>query len=280
MNTKRSLGLGAGLGLVLFLNACSYTTQSTSGEAYLQRYAQQAKAAGVAAAMDPEIRVSADVEPLLTFPARVGVARIENGRLSAMPQAEGEAWAALAERLGPKWGSFVPVSPLIAALAGTSQTSPSDARSRCDHRGDCFEAVEATVRKIRLGAARQHVDAVLIYEVVGKSTSRSNPLAIANIALLPMFFMPSENVEADGHAQAVLLDVRNGYTYGFASAVTEDAAFTLSSLMGSSDARESVTDEAQTAAALELVGEVETMARELRLDLAEKRLKQLQPAVQ
>lgn len=280
MKTKLSLGPGTGLGLVLLLNACGYTTQSTSGEAYLQRYARQAEAAGVTMAMDSEIRDSADVEPLLAFPARVGVARIERGQLSAMPQAEGEAWAALAEKLGPDWGSFVPVSPLIAALAETTRAGSSDARSRCGYRGDCLDAVERTVRKIRLGAARQHVDAVLIYEVVGKSASRSNPLAIANIALLPMFFMPSENVEADGHAQAVLLDVRNGYTYGFASAVTEDAAFTLSTLIDSSDARKSVTDEAQTAAALELVGEVETMARDLRLKLAENRLKQLQPAVQ
>jgi hypothetical protein len=102
-------------------------------------------------------------------------------------------------------------------------------------------------------SARQHTDVVLIYEVLGKSRPRSNPLAIANLALIPMWVLPSRNVEADGHAQAVLLDVRNGDTYGFASAVAEDAAFTLSTLINSSDAN---------------------MALKLRLELAEKRAAQ------
>jgi hypothetical protein len=89
-----------------------------------------------------------------------------------------------------------------------------------------------------------------------------------------MFFVPSQNVAADGRAQAVLLDVRNGYTYGFASAVVEDAAFTLATLVGASDASLEVADEAKTAAAIALSKEVGEMARKLRLELAEKRAAQ------
>ena len=72
-----------------------------------------------------------------------------------------------------------------------------------------------TVWTIRLGAARQHLDVVLIYESFGKSQDRSNPLAITKLALIG-YFLPTENIEAEGLAQAVLVDVRNGYHYGSA----------------------------------------------------------------
>ena len=265
--------LGASLGMVLLLFGCVSHTQTTSGSEYLRRYAEQAQAAGVGA-MDAEIRAAADVEPILTFPARVGIARIDGGRLSPVPRAEGEAWLAMAEKLGSGWGEFVPISPLIAALAAKPQSGKSDAGWQCRYSGDCIDVINRTVRDIRVAAARQHADVVLIYEVIGKSRSKSNPLAIANLALIPMWVLPSRNVEADGHAQAVLLDVRNGYTYGFASAVVEDAAFTLSTLINSSEATYEVADKAKTAAAIELTREVGEMAQKLRLELAEKRAAQ------
>ena len=252
--------LGASLGMVLLLFGCVSHTQTTSGSEYLRRYAEQAQAAGVGA-MDAEIRAAADVEPILTFPARVGIARIDGGRLSPVPRAEGEAWLAMAEKLGSGWGEFVPISPLIAALAAKPQSGKSDAGWQCRYSGDCIDVINRTVRDIRVAAARQHADVVLIYEVIGKSRSKSNPLAIANLALIPMWVLPSRNVEADGHAQAVLLDVRNGYTYGFASAVVEDAAFTLSTLINSSEATYEVADKAKTAAAIELTREVGEMAQ-------------------
>jgi hypothetical protein len=270
MTFSKSVRLGASLGLVVLLIGCESYTQTTSGSAYLERYAEQAAAAGTGA-MDAEIREAADVEPILTFPARVGIARIDDGRLSPIPQAEGKAWLAMADKLGAGWGEFLPVSPLIAALAAKPRSGGSDGAWQCRVRGDCLDMINRTVQDIRTAAARQHTDVVLIYEVVGKSRSNSNPLAIADLALIPMWVLPSRNVAADGYAQAVLLDVRNGYTYGFASAVAEDAAFTLSTLIDSSEASYEVADKAKTAAAIELTKEVADMARNLRLELAEKR---------
>ena len=52
------------------------------------------------------------------------------------------------------------------------------------------------MRRIRLGAARQHVDAVLIYEVFANSERSSNPLAVTKIALVGFFLAPSENIVA------------------------------------------------------------------------------------
>jgi hypothetical protein len=112
---------------------------------------------------------------------------------------------------------------------------------------------------------------VLIYETLSKSERTTNPLAITWLTLIGFYIAPSESIEADGFAQAVLLDVRNGYTYGHASTTVEDAAATLSTMINSSEATEEVVDKAKLAAALALTKEVGNMARDLRLELAEKR---------
>lgn len=275
-NTMTSLCLS--LCAALLVTACTSYTQTTSGAAYLDRYAEQAAVTG-GGAMDADIRAAADVEPTLAFPARVGIARIDNGRMSPVPRAEAEAWLAMAERLGPDWGQFVPISPLIVALAALQRSEPNagygwDWRGREMQCRDWQYCMAQTVNEIRVGAARQHVDAVLIYETSSEGESTSNPLAITKLALVGFFIAPSENAEAEGFAQALLVDVRNGYTYGFASAVVEDAAFTLSTSVNSDEALASVMDEAKTAAAIELTAEVEQMARDLRLELAEKRAEQ------
>jgi hypothetical protein len=195
----------------LLVIGCGSYTQTTSGSEYLKRYGEQAQATG-AGTLDPAIRATADVEPTLSFPARVGIARVDGGRLSAIPQVEGEAWLAMAQKLDAGWGEFVPIKPLIFALATPPQSGYGRAAPGCRHAGDGFGVIQQTVRDIRVAAARQHSDLVLIYEVVAQSQAKSNPLTITNLALLPMVSMPSQNLEADGRAPAALLDVRNGYT--------------------------------------------------------------------
>lgn len=262
------------VGVSLALAACSSYIQTTSGEAYLSRYESQA-GAGTEGAMDPAIREAANVEPTLTFPARIGLARIEDGFFTPMPQVEADAWLAMAEDLGADWGEFVPISPLIVALADSGRVEPPDCPWR---RVSCrTAAIDWTVRRIRLGAARQHVDAVLLYEVFAKSKRSSNPLAVTKIALVGFFLAPSENIEADGHAQGVLVDVRNGYTYAIVSAVAEDAAFTLSTSVNSDTATLSAEAKAKAAAAVELAKETAPMLRDLRIELAEKRASKTAP---
>lgn len=257
------LGMAGAVVASIVLSACHSTVQTTSGSNYLSRYQADADAIG-GGRMDSDIRRAANVEPVLTFPARIGVARIDIGGLSPIPEVEAEAWFELAEKLGPSWGEFVPVSPLVVALA-TSDVTSGSGLGRCDiSRAGC--AVDV-VKAIRLGAARQHLDVVLIYEVRSRGEISNNPLAFANYTIIGLYVFPTRNVEAEGTAQALLVDVRNGYTYGSASAVTEDPAFTLSTWANDREAQADVENEAKTAAVLELIPEVETMAVELRQDL-------------
>ena len=72
---------------------------------------------------------------------------------------------------------------------------------------------------IRLAGARQHLDAVLIYEVDATADSKNNPLSLADWTIIGAFVLPSQDVKAQGVAQAILLDVRNGYHYGSVQAV-------------------------------------------------------------
>lgn len=263
MHARHLAGLALVAGLAALLAGCGYQVQTTSGSQYLSAYDDGAAAA---AASDAEIAAAADVEPQLRFPARLGLARIGHQGLMAVPPAEAEAWRALAGRLGSGYGEFVPVSPLIAALADTPAVDAHDAGQVRAYR----QSLSQVVREVRLGAARQHLDAVLIYEAFGRSEETSNPLAVTKLALIG-FFLPTEDVAAEGFAQAVLVDVRNGYTYGTASATSQEPAWRLASAGNTGPARRAAEGEAQARAVENLAGEVETMVRALRLALAEGR---------
>lgn len=268
MITKRIVPLAMAAGLAGLVAGCGHQIQTTSGSDYLAAYKAADGRAGPAAATDAEIIAAADVEPQLRFPARLGLARLDEGGLSPVPAAEAQAWRDLAQRLGSGYGEFVPVSPLIAALATPAPLQPD---SRNDSWRRYRKSLAQVVREVRLGAARQHLDAVLIYEPFGTSSEASNPLAITKLALIG-FFLPTEGVEAEGFAQAVLVDVRNGYTYGTASAVSEKPSYRLTTVSDSGDAHRTARGEAQARAVAALTGEVETMLRDLRLALAERRL--------
>lgn len=263
MHTKRFARLVLTGGLAGLLAACGHQVQTTSGSQYLAAYDN---AAGETAVTDAEIVAAAAVEPQLRFPARLGLARIGPHGLAPVPAPEAESWRALAQRLGSGYGTFVPVSPLIAALADTPAATPHDGDPFRSHRRSLAEVV----RQVRLGAARQHLDAVLIYETFGRSEESSNPLALTKLALIG-FFLPTEYVEAEGFAQAVLVDVRNGYTYGTASAVSKEPTRRSTTVGDSGDAHVSARGEAEARAVASLAVEVENMVRELRLALAEGR---------
>lgn len=269
MHARRLFSAAVTTALLGLLAACGSYVQTTSGSQYLAGYSAsppegeiRLPSAAEGGRVDADIAEVAAVEPQLRFPARLGLARIENGRLTQVPPGEVEAWRGLAQRLGSGYGEFVPVSPLIAALA------TPDGVGGC-HRayGACLAQV---VKQVRSGAARQHLDAVLIYEPFGKSSEEGNILSVTKIALIG-FFLPTEDVEAEGYAQAILVDVRNGYTYGSASAVAAEPARRLSTSGNSYKVQEDARAEAQAWAVEALTGEVETMVRDLRLALAEQR---------
>jgi len=73
----------------LTLAACSHTTQYTSGKDYLNRYDKSAATLSASnGTIESDIRNIAAIEPDLQFPARIGLARIERGRLISIPQDE------------------------------------------------------------------------------------------------------------------------------------------------------------------------------------------------
>ena len=243
------LALGAAL---LFSAGCSYAVQTTSGQDYLADYAD-IRMTGVSKA-DDLVRELAAVEPMLQFPARIGIARVDRGELSPVPAAEAVAWAAAAERLGPTFGAFVPVNALVAEMV--SPTPPPSRRA---------ERLRHVVDKIRLGAARQHLDAVLIYETHYTAAAANNALSIADWTILGAFMLPGQSIDATAFGTALLVDVRNGYPYGTADVVVDRT--TLSTTFAQDSASAELGQTARRAAALLLIEDVEQMMRDLKLEL-------------
>jgi len=186
------------------LSACSAHMQTTSGVEYMARYddyqASFAQPDGVYGDVDADVMRIAQIEPQLQFPARIGLARIQWGNLQTIPADEAAIWQELAEEIGPEMGQFVPVSPLIAEMVAM----PSDpGRS----------STANLIADIRRGAARQHLDYVMIYEVGTSKRERANDIAVADLTIIGMFVLPTRGVEVEASASAILLDVRNGYPY-------------------------------------------------------------------
>ncbi|MEO1776350.1 MAG: hypothetical protein AAFS07_15495 [Pseudomonadota bacterium] len=267
--------------LALGLAGCGHTVQGTSGAEYLASYtprpiARTASPDPVAAALlaalaptaetaapaviDP-IVMAAAVEPRLQFPARLGLARVLNGRLTVVPGEEAGAWRTMADRYG-HLGTFVPVEPLIV------ETTVQSIRTRCA-QAHAFCA-QGLIEQIRLGAARQHLDAVLIYEVGARTDIDATPLAIADLTLIGGAILPTRSIEAEGKAAAILIDVRNGYPYGTATA-TADLS-TLATSWGNDARRQRLQEEAVAKVVTALIPEVEAMMTGVVQRAAERRV--------
>jgi len=245
--------------LSLLLCGCSTLTQTTSGQDWLRQY--QAMPATGSDDIDAKVRQAGAVEPTLRFPARIGIARIGNDRwqatLQPIPEQEAAAWMAAKERLGTGFGEFVPISPLVAAMVEPGVSiSPNQRVNSARHLIDT----------IRIAAARQHLDAVLIYEVAATADQKSNPLKFADFTLIGAFVLPSQNVKAAGVAQAMLIDVRNGYPYGQITSSVDDR--TASALFYAGEAKTALNQKVADAAVVKLAGESEGMIRRLKLELA------------
>jgi len=184
--------------------------------------------------------------------------------LSIVPQEEMEKWASLAERYDGRLGEFVQVSPFIAELMKGGDIAPSFS-DRQAVRNRANNSLAEIVGTIRVTAARQHLDAVLIYEVYGKSDVDTNLLQIADLSIIGAFLLPSRKVTAVGHAQALLVDVRNGYPYGTASTTVDDHTYTTSASL--SRTRTNTDTATKTAAALQLIDEIEPMMDRLEVEI-------------
>jgi hypothetical protein len=242
--------------LVFIVAGCGTTVQTTSGRDYLAAYPTSA----VYGTLDERVREVANVEPLLRFPGRLGLARIGlvNGRigLTPVPSEEAKAWTDLADDLGPEYGNLVPISPLVAAMFAPVHSA-----------ADRLDAVRETLETVRLAAARQHLDAVLVYEVDATADSKNNPLSIADWTVIGAFVLPSQDVKAEGIAQGSLIDVRNGYHYGTIQASADDQG--TSARFANQEAQRDLSKRVQTAAVQNLAHETRTLLRQLKVKLAD-----------
>ncbi len=255
MKHKTSVLLAGIAAFLLFAGCQSHTTQTTSGQDYLSRY--PTPMGGGSSSIDEEVKDVANIEPTLRFPARIGLAKLFNGRIVNLSVEEVEAWDNLRTDLGSDFGEFLPVSALIAESVYKAPANPA-----------ASFAPQEIFRKIRLGAARQHLDVVLIYEVFSKTKSTTLASSVADWTIIGAYFIPSKSIQTTGYANCLLMDIRTGYPYGTASATLNDKE--LSATFTSYDKQGNLADLNQIATALKLVPEAKQMMLELMEALKSK----------
>lgn len=241
-------------GTALLLVACGHNIQTTSGAEYLKGYSSS-PAYSALDKTNTDIYNIAAIEPNLKFPARIGIARIgpkqnryAGKQLTSLPGDEAQIWSDLVEREGGRYGEFVPVSPFVTAMVSASDQNGNE--------------VANLISNIRKGAARQHLDYVLVYEVTHKDARRKNGLGFTDATVLGLFLIPSRKVEVDTIATAILLDVRNGYPYMTASSFAEHKSTTT--LSGSDSKSAKLADKGRLDSIRNLSIDVENGFRDLK----------------
>ncbi len=152
------------LTLALALANCEAAVQTTSGADYNRSVPLSEK----------RLRDVAAVEPILKFPANFCIVKTHQTKMVYSEPVEMKIWKNMATRHAD-WGSFREINPAVVNLVNAE----SGGRWRRNQ--------DAGANEIRMGAARQHCDAVLTYE------TRKGEGGVA--------------------ATALLFDVRNGYSY-------------------------------------------------------------------
>jgi hypothetical protein len=250
----------------LLISACDRQIQTTSGADYLARH-QETATGQDKGSFEQQLRQAAAVEPTLAFPARIGIARIDsdgNGyaRLTDIPQGEAEAWGKLQEKLGTGFGEFVPVSTMVANMVAGSVNSE---RGNDNRVGDA-------VNQIRLAAARQHLDAVFVYETYSKQSESENILSLGKVTILGGFILPSKQTEAQGFADGLLIDVLQGYPYATLQTVVSKESKISSAWGWGSESYNDTTfaDHVKAQAAKQLAEKAYDALTQLRTELEKK----------
>ncbi|MEZ5935062.1 MAG: hypothetical protein R3F54_24655 [Alphaproteobacteria bacterium] len=263
----RSLGSSLALAAALVLAGCGgHSIQTTSGKDYLQKHdvgsilqAAPNSAEAEGATFDQALRHVASIEPTLTFPARIGIAKIgcighgQCGAIAPLHPEEARAWSEMAANLGASFGTVVPLSPLVMEQAVSEAARAG------------FTRQATSLEWVRLAAARQHLDLVIAYEARGRSDKKANVLALGDLTLIGAFILPSRKIESEGYAAGIILDPISGYPYGQMEAAAEDG--THSTWFNSGTAKKDLADAAAIDASVALAAETEEALREIRLAL-------------
>jgi len=183
-------------------------TQDTSGQSYLSSFQadpykpKKLKGIDEDLTINQEVIRAASIEPILKFPARIGLAKFENGKLVDISPRDWSDWNVLTEK-HQKLGDFVALNVL-----GTGGVNNGYVR---------FRGGRYNIEALRVAAAKQHLDALLIYEVDASSRDYRNALSVVDLTLVGGAVLPTRTINVESHARALLIDVRNGYPYGVAS---------------------------------------------------------------
>ena len=229
----------------------THSVQMTSGKKYLSNYTHYDATETNASDLNEEVKAIASIEPSIQFPSRIGLVKLFNGRITNLSVQEVEAWEESRTTMGNELGNFIPVNPMIAEMVYTPRKTNGKSK---DSPSDIF-------RKIRLGAARQHLDHVLIYEVFSETKTTKLASSVANWTIIGGYFVPSREIETTGFANALLLDVRNGYPYGSASASLNAKEFSASQTYR--DKSRNLADKNQISTVIKLIPEVQQMMKKL-----------------
>ena len=225
------------------------------GKEYLSNYTDYDASDINASDLNEEVKIIANIEPSIEFPSRIGLVKLFNGRISNLSPDEVEAWEDARRTMGSKFGEFITVSPMIAEMVYTPRNTNSKSKIKSSE----------IFRKIRLGAARQHLDHVLVYEVFSETKTTKLASSVANWTIVGGYFVPSREIKTTGFANALLIDVRNGYPYGAASASLN--ATELSASQTYRDRARNLSDINQIATVIKLIPEVQNMMEKLMKSL-------------
>jgi len=193
----------------LVLAGCSSTgTRSTPREPTPPTHARDARRPADAAAA-PRRPFGVTAEAPLQLPARIGIARIANGAIVDIPPGELHAWEFLHERFTPAMGELVPINRLVVGLAAPPPAGVNNGPAMIQH----------IVQRLRQSAARQRVDAVLIYEVAQETDTNATRWTLLDLTGVGALLGTSRS-HAVAHASAVLVDVRTGAVCGAVTATS------------------------------------------------------------
>lgn len=149
--------------------------------------------------LDLRAQVAASARPGFAFPARIGLARVENGAITAIPADEWAHWRSLRDRLPPRIGEITPVTSLVAQSLTTAPVS------RTPHD---------SITNLRLAAAREQLDAILLYEVATTQSLENTELTLLDATIVGAWWFPTHRSHLASQASATLIDVRSGLAYG------------------------------------------------------------------
>lgn len=107
---------------------------------------------------------------------------------------------------------------------------------------------------IRKGAARQHVDYVLVYETGLMSSDKANGLALADLTVVGMSVLSGRNLQVEASASGILLDICNGDPYAAITAFAEKKG--LSRAVNPCLRQRELSENAEEAGVLELADDL------------------------